>query len=87
MTSINNTHPTSFKCLGEQLLPSQLILNPPFYFHLAGDTMELPYDCPLHVCKAKGFMAEKGEPTKLLIPGKDRKKRVNCNCGPVIHWK
>ena len=46
--------------------------------------MELPYDCPLHVCKAKGFMAEKGEPTKLLIPRKDRKKRVNCNCGPVI---
>ena len=35
--------------------------------------MELPYDCPLHVCKANGFMAENGEATKLLIPATNNK--------------
>ena len=38
--------------------------------------MELPYDCPLHVCKANGFMAEKGEPTKLLIPAMDQNNQL-----------
>ena len=32
--------------------------------------MELPYVCPLHVGKAKGFTAENGDVTRLLIPEK-----------------
>lgn len=43
------------------------------YSYLAGETMELPYGCgALHGCRANGFIAENGEPTRPLIPAKTK---------------
>jgi hypothetical protein len=52
-----------------------------FDFHFAGEIMELPYVCPLHVGSAKGFTLENGDVTRLLIPGrnKDTLKVSNSN--------